>query len=86
MDWNVSSAVFHPCGELLETVDGMVVEGEPVLAEGAFVVCHEAAMFRAIRHAKIQVTTREAVRIVRPFLLTEGLEMRRGENFMENVL
>ena len=56
------------------------------MAEGAFVVCHEAAMFRAIRHAKIQVTTREAVRIVRPFLLAKGLEPRDGEKFVETVL
>ena len=46
----------------------------------------EAAMFRTIRHAEIHITTGEAVRIVRPFLLTEGLELRRGENFVETVL
>ena len=80
------SAVFHPCGELFEAVDGMVVEGEPVLAEGAFVVGGEAAMFRAICHAKIYVTTREAVRIVRTFLLPKGLETRGGENIVEIVL
>ena len=46
------SAVFHPCGELFEAVDGMVVEGEPVLAEGAFVVGGDAAVFWTIRHAE----------------------------------
>ena len=46
----------------------------------------EATMLWAIRHAEIHITTGEAVRIVRPFLLTEGLELRRGENFVETVL
>ena len=80
------SAIFHPCGELFEAVDGVVVEGEPVLAEGAFVVCRETTMFRTVGHAEVQVAAGEAVRIVRPFLLTEGLKMRRGENFVETVL
>ena len=71
---------------MFETVDGVVVECDPVLAEGAFVVCREAAMFRTIRHAEIQVMTGEAVRIVRPFLLTKGLETRGGENIVEIVL
>ena len=78
--------VFHPSGELFEAVDGVVVESEPVLAEGAFVVCRETTVFRTVGHAEVQVVAGEAVRIVRLFLLTEGLKMRRGENFMENVL
>ena len=65
------SAIFHPCGELFEAVDGVIVESEPVLAEGAFVVCRETTMFRTVSHAEVQVTAGEAVRIVRPFLLTE---------------
>ncbi len=80
-----SSAVFHPSGELFEAVDGVVVEGDPVLAESAFVVGGEAAMFWTIRHAEIHITTGEAVWIVRPLLLTEGLETRGGENVVEIV-
>lgn len=47
------SAVFNPCGELFEAVDGVVVERYPVLAEGAFMVGGEAAVFRTIRHAEV---------------------------------
>ena len=47
------SAVFHPCGELFEAVDDVVVERYPVLAEGAFMVGGEAAVFRTIRHAEV---------------------------------
>ena len=78
--------VFHPSGKLFETVNGVVVKGDPVLAEGAFVVCREATMLWAIRHAEIHITTGEAVRIVWPFLLTKGLETRGGENIVEIVL
>ena len=80
------SAVFHPCGELFEAVDGVIVEGEPVLAEGAFVVGGETTVFGTVGHAEVQVAAGEAVRIVRPFLLTEGLKMRRGENFVKTIM
>ena len=63
------SAVFNPCGELFEAVDGVIVEGDPVLAEGAFMVRGEAAVFWTIRHAEVQVTAGEAVRIIWAFLL-----------------
>ncbi len=56
------------------------------MAEGAFVVGGEAAVLRTVGHAEVQVAAGEAVRIVRPFLLTEGLELRRGENCVEIVL
>ena len=74
--------VFHPSGKLFETVNGVVVKGDPVLAEGAFMVGGEATMLWAIRHAEIHITTGEAVRIVWPFFLSEGLKMRRDENIM----
>ncbi len=71
---------------MFEAVDGVVVEGDPVMAESAFMVCREAAMFRTVRHAEIHITTGEAVRIVRPFLLSKGLKTWGGENNVEIVL
>ena len=56
------------------------------MAEGTFMVGGEAAMFRTIRHAEIHITTGKAVRIVRPFLLPEGLKTRGGEKFVEIIL
>ena len=78
--------VFHPCGELFEAVDGVVVEGDPVLAEGAFVIGGETTVFRTIRHAEVQIAAGEAVRIVWAFLLAEGEEFMRRKKVGEIVL
>ena len=79
-------SVFNPCGELFEAVNGVVVERYPVLAECAFVVGGEAAVFGAVRHAEVQVTAGEAVRIVGAFLLAKGEEFWRRKKVGEIVL
>ena len=78
--------VFHPCGELFEAVNGVIVESEPVLTKGAFVIGGEAAVFWTIGHAEVQITAGEAVRIVWAFLLAEGEKFRRRKKVGEIVL
>ena len=56
------------------------------MAEGAFVIGGEAAVFWTIRHTEVQISAGEAVRIVWAFLLAEGEEFRRRKKVGEIVL